>query len=97
MITNVRLEGKPFLPSPGQLKLACNFPLALTNLPKTPHSAPDSEITCEGTRRYFLVRICGIRIQIWGLALVEGLFLLHQNKLVWLEIPIAFTSSVCFF
>ena len=44
---------KPFLPSSGQLKLGCNFSLALTNLPKTPHSAPDSEIIGEGTRRYF--------------------------------------------
>ena len=35
---------KPFLPSSGELKLARNFPLALTNLPKTPHSVPDSEI-----------------------------------------------------
>ena len=44
---------KPFLPSSSPLKLACNFSLALTNLPNTPHSAPGSEITCEGTRRYF--------------------------------------------
>ena len=33
-----------FLPSFGELKLACNFPLALTSLPKTPQSALDSEI-----------------------------------------------------
>ena len=36
---------KPFLPGSGELKKStCDFPLALTNLPKAPHSAPDSEI-----------------------------------------------------